>query len=158
MNRSVRAVWERCIGRGIHGVNRYLLAVCVLAVAACAPEPLEFPDWTIPVPEATRIVEYGAVPVEARTERIELVEDLVIGGGRLDDLDYAFYRATDIEVSNDSRIFVHDTGNHRIQAFDSNGRYLRTFSREGQGPGEMKGGGGRGLSRAGDRRLRNTEF
>ena len=139
-------------------MNRYLLAVCVLAVAACAPEPLEFPDWTIPVPEATRIVEYGAVPVEARTERIELVEDLVIGGGRLDDLDYAFYRATDIEVSSDSRIFVHDTGNHRIQAFDSNGRYLRTFSREGQGPGEMNAGGGltsagEYLFRSGDSRL-----
>ena len=36
---------------------------------------LEFADWTIPVPEGTRIIEYPHVPLEERNERIELVEE-----------------------------------------------------------------------------------
>ena len=131
----------------------FLLSVCVFGCA----EPLEFADWTIPVPEGIDVIEYAAVPIEERTERIEMVEDLVIGG-HPDDLDYTFYRPSDIEVSSDGRIFVHDTGNHRIQAYDSTGRYLRTFSREGQGPGEINRGGqltisGQHLVRSGDSRL-----
>ncbi len=54
------------------------LASLLLSLSACA-EPLEFADWTIPVPEGTRVIEYAAVPVEERTERIEVVEELVLG-------------------------------------------------------------------------------
>ena len=126
-------------------------------VTACSPEPLDFPDWTIPVPEGTPVIEYASVPMEERTERIELVEDLVIGGDT-EDSNYAFYRASDIEVAADGRIFVHDTGNHRVQVFDGNGAYIRTIGREGSGPGEISRGGrlaiaaGR-LARSGDSRL-----
>ncbi len=56
-----------------------LVAVTALVLTACTPAPLEFPDWTIPVPEGTKIIEYAAVPMEERIERIELVEDLAIG-------------------------------------------------------------------------------
>ena len=36
-----------------------------------------------------------------------------------------------------SRIFVADTGNHRIQVFDETGRFLFAFGRKGTGPGEF---------------------
>lgn len=36
-----------------------------------------------------------------------------------------------------SRIFVADTGNHRIQVFDENGRCLFAFGERGTGPGEF---------------------
>ena len=38
------------------------------------------------------------------------------------------------------RIYVLDSGNHRVQVFDVAGGYLRTLGREGQGPGELEGG------------------
>jgi len=55
------------------------------SVAVCASEPLEFADWTNPLAEGTPIYERAAVPIQDRTartastERIEMVEDLVIG-------------------------------------------------------------------------------
>ena len=48
------------------------LAFLAIVLTACS-EPLEFADWTIPVPEGTRIIEYAAAPLEERVERIELV-------------------------------------------------------------------------------------
>lgn len=57
--------------------RRLVLVLASVATLACS-EPLEFADWTIPVPEGTRIVEYPGVPEEERVARIELVEDLVV--------------------------------------------------------------------------------
>jgi DNA-binding beta-propeller fold protein YncE len=36
-----------------------------------------------------------------------------------------------------SRIFVADTGNHRVQVFDESGRFLFAFGRKGTDPGEF---------------------
>ena len=61
-----------------------IVVLLALSAAACS-EPLEFADWTIPVPEGTRIIEYAAVPIEERTDRIELIRsvrnDLGVGLG-----------------------------------------------------------------------------
>ena len=112
------------------------ILLCLL-VASCTSEPLEFADWTIPVPEGTPIIEYAAVPMEQRTERIELVEDLVIGGGT-DGSEHSFYRPRSVAVDDAGHIYVLDSGNHRVQVFDSDGKYSRTFGRKGQGPGELE--------------------
>jgi len=114
------------------------IVVAVLAnlLTACAPEPIEFPDWTIPVPEGTPILEYAAVPMEERTERIELAEDLVIGQ-RGDDPNYILYRPGHVIADSEGRIFVLDRGNFRIQIYDSEGECLMTLGQQGQGPGEF---------------------
>jgi hypothetical protein len=106
-----------------------------LALSACSA-PVEFPDWSVPVPEGTRIIEYPVVPVEDRTERIELVEDLVIGQ-RGEDQNYILYRPRGVVADSLGRIFVLDGGNNRVQVFDANGEYLLTLGSEGQGPGEL---------------------
>ena len=79
-----------------------VLASLLLSLLACSPTPLEFADWTIPVLEGTRIIEYAAVPIEERTERIELIEDLVIGE-REAGPNYSFYRAVDLGVDDAGR-------------------------------------------------------
>jgi hypothetical protein len=112
-----------------------LFLVCLLQTA-CTPEPLELPDWTIPVPEGTRIIEYADVPLEERTERIELVEDLVIAE-RQDDPNYAFYYPIDVAVDDDGRIYVADARDARVKVFDKRGEYLRSLGQKGQGPGEL---------------------
>lgn len=116
-------------------------AVLLLSLAACTSEPLEFADWTIPVPEGTPVIEYAAVPTEERTERLELVEDLVIGE-RGDDPNYAFYRPDTVKADSRGRIYVLDGGNNRLQVFGPDGEYLRTLGGEGEGPGEFASSGG----------------
>jgi hypothetical protein len=112
--------------------------VMVFAIGACSSEPLEFPDWTIPVPEGTPIIGYAAIPMEERTERIELVEDLVIGGQSGDSSD-SLYRPQAIAVDRVGRIYVADAGAHHVKVFDPQGQHLRDLGREGQGPGEFSG-------------------
>lgn len=45
---------------------------------------------------------------------------------------------TDVTVSSDGRLFVVDGGNHRVVAFDRNGKYLHTIGRKGSGEGQLK--------------------
>ena len=104
--------------------------------SGCTPAPLEFPDWTIPVPEGTPIIEYAAVPVEERTERIELVEDLVIGQ-RGDDPNYIFYAPVYMAVDKFGSMYVVDQLDAKVQVFDEHGEYIRTLGKKGQGPGEF---------------------
>ena len=117
----------------------------VLALAAWAfacSDPLEFADWTIPVPEGTRIVEYAdATDRDREGSRIEVVEDLVIAP-RADDDNYLFYQPTDVLTDSDGRIYVFDSGKTRVQVFDPDGTFLRTLGREGSGPGEFRSQGG----------------
>ena len=54
--------------------------------------------------------------------QLDLEEDLSIG--REDDENYMFYSARNIALDSDENIYVLDSGNHRIQKFDKDGRFL----------------------------------
>jgi hypothetical protein len=69
----------------------------------------------------------------------DLEEDLSIG--REDDENYMFYRARNIALDSYENIYVLDSGNHRIQKFDKDGRFLQTIGKKGQGPGEFENPG-----------------
>ena len=116
---------------------RSIVALLALLAASACSEPLEFADWTIPVPDGTPLKEYEVALLDDRDgDRIEIVEDLVIGsGGR--EADEAFYRARGLVVDAGGRIYVLDSGNHRVQVFEADGTFLRSFGKEGQGPGEF---------------------
>ena len=116
-------------------ISATVAASLLLATVACS-EPLVFDDWTIPVPEGAPIIEYAHVPLEERTDRIELVEDLVIGDD--EDPNERFYQAWGLTVDSRGSIYVLEHGNNRVQVFDDQGRYVRTLGSEGQGPGELQ--------------------
>ena len=54
-----------------------------------------------------------------------------------DDDDFYFERVVDIAVDTDGRLFVLDNGANDVKVFDSRGRFLHSFGREGSGPGEF---------------------
>ena len=130
----------QAICRGPGGRRARLLGVSLAAatalLAAACSEPLVFEDWTIPVPEGATVIGHQHVPIVERTERIELVEDLLIGGDG--DPNAEFYQVVDIAVDEDGTMYVLERGNHRVQVFDAQGGYLRTLGSEGQGPGEIQ--------------------
>jgi len=121
-------------------LRSFVAMLALLAAVGCS-EPLEVADWTIPVPEGTRIIEYAGKPLEERTETLEPVVDLVIDASE-GDTNKAFYAPSTVSVDPGSgRIYVYDAGNHRVQVFDRNGRFVQTIGREGSGPGELGRGG-----------------
>lgn len=54
------------------------------------------------------------------------------------DDNYQLFRPTDVGVDGDSNVYILDSGNIRIQKYTSDGIYLQTIGREGEGPGEFK--------------------
>jgi len=66
---------------------------------------------------------------------IELEDDLEIGDD--EDSNFQFYNVAGIALDSEGNIYVLDSGNHRVQKFDSDGHYLLTIGREGEGPGEF---------------------
>ena len=71
-----------------------------------------------------------------KTPILELKEDLSLGGPRAIG-DYAFGNIRNFVVDEQGSIYVLDGKNYRVQAFDSQGKYLRTIGRKGQGPGDL---------------------
>jgi sugar lactone lactonase YvrE len=59
--------------------------------------------------------------------------------GDVDTLDenLAFFMPSVIVPDKSGNLYVVDTGNHRIQKFGPDGKYLATIGRQGQGPGEF---------------------
>lgn len=69
-------------------------------------------------------------------QRWQLVQDLRVGatdGPR----PYAFSPQSLVAARADGTLYVVDRGNHEVRIFDARGRHVRTFGREGAGPGEF---------------------
>ena len=115
-----------------------LLLLAALALGGCTSEPeLEFAEWTLPVAEETRIVEYAGVPLGERDPgTVQLIDDLVIGAD-LTNPDAVLYQASDLAVADNGTIFVADIGSQNIKVFGADATHLATLGREGQGPGEF---------------------
>lgn len=65
-----------------------------------------------------------------------LIEELTIRD-RGGDERYVFQQIWHVAVDDDENIYIPDSRAANIKVFDSNGDYLRTIGRRGQGPGEL---------------------
>jgi len=98
-------------------------------------------------PAASQVPEYqirdsaGVTIVESPPSDVRLnwkVERLWTLGG-VDDGPEAFFRVGKGALSSNGRglLYVLDQGSHEIRVFSDRGEHLRTFGREGDGPGEL---------------------
>lgn len=67
--------------------------------------------------------------------RLELVR--MLGDVAAEDEAVAFYMPSGIALDPQGDLYILDTGNHRVQKFSPDGRFLGSFGRQGQGPGEF---------------------
>lgn len=54
-----------------------------------------------------------------------------------DNINEDFYRPQDFAVDKGGNVYVLDSGNSRIQCFSKEGKFVRSFGRGGNGPGEL---------------------
>jgi hypothetical protein len=78
-------------------------------------------------------------PIEPKygSEVFSLEEELSIGESEGSD-EYMFQDVTGITVNGDGDIYVLDSEAKHVKVFDRHGQYLRTFGKEGEGPGEFQ--------------------
>lgn len=72
-----------------------------------------------------------------KSPKVALIPVQTLGDLYAEDEKYAFHMPSDVALDAAGNIYVLDAGNHRIQKFDKNGKYLATIGRQGQGPGEF---------------------
>jgi len=114
-----------------------ILAICFLvSLAFLIANQSQNPQWkgTIEEENGVKVIKNPNEPLYGEIT-FELEEDLSIGNE--EDENYLFYKIRDIQVDKEGKIYVLDSGNHRLQVYDKNGIYIRTIGKKGQGPGEF---------------------
>ncbi|MCK4431448.1 MAG: NHL repeat-containing protein [Candidatus Aminicenantes bacterium] len=115
-------------------VSVVLFLSIVILFISCGKQKTEW-QGTIEEENGVTVVKNPKEPLFGEI-KFELEEDLSIGSEENEN--FLFYRAWNIAVDKEGNIYVSDGGNHRIQKFDSDGNYLQTIGRKGQGPGEFE--------------------
>jgi hypothetical protein len=74
-------------------------------------------------------------PPKGTLSKMILKEDFSLGEGESEE--EMFGELTSIDVDSDGNIYILDRKDKKVKIFDSEGKFLRKFGRDGQGPGEM---------------------
>jgi hypothetical protein len=114
------------------GLTRLMVVFFMSALAAQGPflhSRLQEP------PETAAVVHNGAKGLWDDAPRIKLAFLEMLG--RDDDENYLFYGPEGLASDRKGNLYVLDARNHRVQVFDSRLKFLRSFGRKGQGPGDL---------------------
>jgi sugar lactone lactonase YvrE len=106
--------------------------IIIIALAALAPA-----GQKIETVDGVRVVHNSGPGAWGKTPKVTLEPVRVLGDVETADENLAFYMPSAIGVDGAGNLYVLDTGNHRIQKFGPDGKYLVTYGRQGQGPGEF---------------------
>jgi len=121
-------------------MSRVLLSsVLAAAVSSSVPESAAPQALRETLPNGALLVRYPNLPaMDAVGPNVaEARVDLKFGSLDGDDPNLIFGDIRGIQATGDGTIYVLDYQAAEVRAFDSDGRYLRTIVREGEGPGEI---------------------
>ena len=92
--------------------------------------------YTIEIKDGVKHV-HNLAPAWGDTLKVALEFVQKIGVLESEDENYLFFHPNDVIRDSEGNIFILDAGNYRVQKFDEQGKFLTTFCRQGQGPGEI---------------------
>ena len=121
-------------------MSRALLTFIVAAaVSSCGTESAGPPALRETLPNGALLVRYPDLPASDAVgpNVTEAQVDLKFGSLEGDDPNLIFGDIRGIQVASDGTIYVLDFQAAEVRVFDSDGQYLRTIARRGEGPGEI---------------------
>jgi sugar lactone lactonase YvrE len=87
--------------------------------------------------DGVRLIHNGEEGQWKKTPSLELELVRTLGDVEAEDETVAFYMPEGVAVDSHGNLYILDTGNHRVQKFGPDGRFLASFGRQGQGPGDF---------------------
>jgi len=111
-----------------------LAALVILLLSACGESPNV--TYTVETIDNVKYI-HNHGPSWGSQPKVTLRFVQKIGELENTDENYLLYRPNDVVVDSKGLIYISDMGNHRIQKYTTNGKYLATIGRKGQGPGEF---------------------
>ncbi|MGB2906760.1 MAG: 6-bladed beta-propeller, partial [Candidatus Aminicenantaceae bacterium] len=118
-------------------ISKLVLSLClagILFTACGAPSPTGKWEGTVEEENGIRTVSNPETPFFGEIH-LELENDLILGEG--EDENSIFFQAAAMAVDETGTMFIVDSGNHRIQVFDPEGKFVQSIGKQGQGPGEF---------------------
>lgn len=125
--------------------SRALLSLVLAgAISACVTESAGPPPLRETLPNGALLVRHPDLPGIAAVgpDVTEAHVDLRFGSLDGDDPNLLFGDIRGIQATRDGTIYVLDFQASEVRVFDSDGRYLRTIVRQGEGPGEITAANG----------------
>jgi len=119
-------------------MNWKIILVCsalLIITASCGQKSFE--THTVDIIEGVRHVHNNA-PQWGDEPKIELKFVQEIGSLEATDENYIMWKISDVCRDSDGNIYIINSGDCRIQKFNSDGEYMATIGRKGEGPGEFK--------------------
>jgi len=84
-----------------------------------------------------RLVHNGKEGLWGKKPKVQVELVRTLGDVAAEDETVAFYMPAGMALDSRGNLYILDTGNHRVQKFSPEGRYLASFGRQGQGPGDF---------------------
>ncbi|MCH8285584.1 hypothetical protein IIB79_03560 [candidate division KSB1 bacterium] len=110
--------------------------VCVIASMVLFLNCSEEVTYTIEEVDGVLFV-HNLKPKWDEEDRISLEFVRQIGEFDAADENLQFFKPYDIAIDKSGNIYILDSGNYRVQKFNSDGEFMLTFLRQGEGPGEL---------------------
>jgi len=88
--------------------------------------------------DGVRVVHNEKTGKWGKTPEVSIEFVKTIGDIESENENVLFYMPTNIVFDSQGNMYILDTGNHRIQKFDPDGKFITSIGRKGQGPGEFQ--------------------
>ncbi len=88
--------------------------------------------------DGVRVVHNEKTGKWSKTPKVSIEFVKTIGDIESEDENILFYMPSDIAFDSQGNMYILDTGNHRIQKFNPDGKFLASIGRKGQGPAEFQ--------------------
>ena len=118
---------------------RVLALIATVGIASCTTDASAGNPTRETLPNGATLVRYPGLPAihSVGPEVTEVHVDLQFGSVEGDDLNYVFGDIRGVQAASDGTIYVLDNQALEVRVYSSEGDYLRTIMRRGEGPGEI---------------------